>query len=85
MCFIGRCVIIGLGISRHNVETTTEKLGRANGEQIKLDGIIFMNLTVGVSRCSQLVYVTPKVTSLFISPKACKELSAMQQNFTELP
>ena len=70
-----------MGISRHDLATTTKKLVGANSSQIKLDGAVFMNPTMGNATSSQMMGLTPKVTCLFISQKARKELCAMHTNF----
>ena len=52
----------------------------ANGGKIELEGVIFLNLTVANATSSQLVYVTPRVTCLFFSQRACKGLCAVHLN-----
>ena len=70
-----------MGITGNDLAATTERLVGANGGKIKMDGIVFLNLTVGNATSSQLVYMTPKVTSFFLSLRACKELCAVHPNF----
>ena len=64
-------------ISRHNLTATSKRLVGANSGHIKLNIAVFLNLTVADTTSSQMVYVTPQVTCLFLSQKACKELCAM--------
>ena len=78
---IVRCVTPRMVITRHNLAKTNERLVRSNAGQIKLDGAVFLNLTLGDSMSSQLVYVTPQVTCLFLSQRAFKELHAVYPNF----
>ena len=42
----------------------------ANGEQIKLDGVMFLDLTLGGATTRQMVYMTHRVTRLFLFPEA---------------
>ena len=70
-----------MGITKHNLAATTERLVKASSGQIKLDGVVFkknlcgkkkngvvfLNLTVADATSSQLVYVMPQVTCLFLS------------------
>ena len=70
-----------MGISRHNLAATTQKLAGANGEQIKLVGTVFLNLTVGYATNSQMVYMTAQVTCVFLSQKACKGLCTVHLDF----
>ena len=81
MCLIGRCVTMQMGITRHNHANTTEKLVGANGGKIKLDGAVILNLTLGDTTSSQLPYVMPQVTCLFLFQRVCKELRAMHLDF----
>ena len=46
----------------------------AKSAQIELDDAVVPNLTVDDATSCQMLYVTPKVTCLFLSQKACKEL-----------
>ena len=72
ICLVVRCVTMWMGITRHNLVKTTEKMVGADSGQIKLDVVLFLNLTKGNTSRSQLVYVTPEVTWLFLSQKARK-------------
>ena len=81
MCIIGKCVTTRMGISKHNLATTTERLVGANGAQIELDSAVFLNITVEDAKSSQLVYVTIWVTRLFLSQKARKELRVVHPDF----
>ena len=74
LCYITRCITMHMVITRHNLVKTIERLVGANGRQIKLDGALFLNRTLGVATISQLVYMTPQVTCLFLSLNACQEL-----------
>ena len=58
-----------MGILRHNLVETTEKLMAGNGKHIKLDFTTFLTLTLGDATSSQLVYVTPQAC-LLLSQKA---------------
>ena len=60
-----------MGITTHDLVKTTKGLVEANGWHIKLDGILFLNLTLGDATTSQLVHVTALVTRLFLSQDAC--------------
>ena len=60
-----------MGISRHKLAATNNRLVGANGAQIKLDDAVFLNLTVGNTMSSQIV------TCLFLSQKTCKEPCAV--------
>ena len=81
MCLIGRCMNNRMGITRPNLTPTTERLVGANRGQIKIDGAIFLNLTVGDALSSQLMYVTPQMTYLLLSQQACKELRTGHPDF----
>ena len=60
---------------------TTQKLVGANGGQLKLDGILFLKLTLGDATSSQLVHMTHRVTCLCLSKRTCKQLCAVDPNF----
>ena len=81
MGLVSRCMTMRIGITRHNLAVTTERLVGANGGQIELDGLVFLILTVANAMSSQLVYVTPQVTCHFLSQKTRKELCAVHPNF----
>ena len=55
MCLVGRCLTMGMGITRHNLAATTERGVGVNGGRIKLDGIVFLNLTLGNDTSNQIV------------------------------
>ena len=55
-----------MGIKRHALVKTNEGLVGANGKQNKLDGVMFLDLTLGLR--------THQVTCLFLFPETCKEL-----------
>jgi hypothetical protein len=57
----------------------------ANGKQIKLDGVMFLDLTLGGATTRQMVYMTHRVTRLFLFPEACKELHASNPDFLTQP
>ena len=59
MCIIGRCMTTWIGITRPNLVKTTERLVGTIGRQVKLDGVVFLNVTLRDATTSQLVYVTP--------------------------
>ena len=59
-----------MGISRYDLAATTKRLMGANGAQVELDGIVFLNLTVGNAPDSEMMYVKPQMTCLFLSRKA---------------
>ena len=66
VCLISRCVTTRMGIKRHALVKTNEGLVGANGKQNKLDGVMFLDLTLGLR--------THQVTCLFLFPETCKEL-----------
>ena len=49
LCIIIRCGTKLMGITTHNLVKTTTQLMEANGGHIKLDDIVFLNLTLGDS------------------------------------
>ena len=53
----------------------------ANGRRIVLDSAGFLNLTLGDTTSCQLVYVTPQVTCMWLSQRACKELRTAHLDF----
>ena len=58
---IGRCGTMRMVITRRKLAKTTKRLVGVNGRQMGL------NLTVGKATISQMVYVTPQVTCMFLS------------------
>ena len=46
-------------ITGHSLASTTERLVRANGRQIELYSVVFLNLTLGDTTSSKLVNVKP--------------------------
>ena len=72
-----------MGIPRHDLAETTKRLTEANSAQIELDDALFQNLTVDDATSCQMLYLIPKVTCLFLSQKACKELHAMHPDSPE--
>ena len=64
LCLIGRCATTHMGITTHDLVKTTKRLVGANGGHIKLDGVVFLNLTLRDA-------TTSEVTSLFLSQDAC--------------
>ena len=55
MCLVGRSVTIQIGISRHDLAATNERLVGANGAQIELDCTVFLNIIMGNITSSQIV------------------------------
>ena len=53
----------------------------SNGGPNELDGAVFLNLTAGNVTGSQMMYVTPPVTCLILSQRACRELLPAHPNF----
>ena len=45
-----------------------------NGALIKMDGAVFLKLTLADPMSSQMVYVMPQVTGFFLSQNLCKGL-----------
>ena len=76
LSMISRCVTTRMGIPRPNLVKTTERLVETNSKGVKLDGAVFLNLTLGEATTSQPVYVALQVTGLFLSPEGRKELGA---------
>ena len=56
-----------MGSTTHTLVKTTEQLVETNGRHIKLDGVMFLKLTLGDATTSKLVYVLLQVTCLFLS------------------
>ena len=77
LCIIGRCVTTQMRIMRNSLVRTNKNLVEDKDRQIKLDGTVFLNLTLGTATITQLVYLTPQVTRLFLSQKACQDLHVM--------
>ena len=64
--FSSRCVTALMGITTCNLVETTKQLVEA----IQLDGVVFLDLTLGDATTSQLV--TPQVICPFLSQEACQ-------------
>ena len=56
-----------------------EKTGGTNGGQIKLDGVVFLNLTMGDATSSELVYMTPQVTCFCLSKRRVRNYAPRTQ------
>ena len=54
-------------ITSNYLVKTTEQLVTANSHNIKIDGVVFLNMTMGDATTNQLVYRTPQVACLFLS------------------
>ena len=81
MCIMGRVMLEQLNVERHELVKVTERMVAANGHQLTLDGALFLNLKTGDRKSVQMVYVSPDVKHMLLSPTGCKGLGLVDKEF----
>ena len=68
-------------VNRSELVKVTERLVGANGNQIVLDGALFLDLAHDGRKTTQMVYVSGQVKHVLLSQTACKELGLVPKDF----
>ena len=81
MCIMGRSMLDQLKMDRSKLVKVTEQLVAANGDQIALNGAVFLCLARGGKKTTQMVYVLAQVKHMLLSQTACKCLGLVDKGF----
>lgn len=81
MCLVGMNIMHSMGLRESDLVDVDMQVNAANNRTIPLLGGIFLDLELNGQSSKQLAYVTNEVHCLFLSQKACRDLSIVGDQF----
>ena len=80
-CSSGLGILKILGYTSDSLIPTNHRIRRITDYQLRIKGVLFMRIRVGIRETRQVVYVSGNTSGFYLSESALKDLELIPRNF----